>query len=107
MKIEFPAMAVQVEQIPRDQLEDAYGYFQLHTQKIGINAAIGPDLERSTLLHEVIHGCLHNQGIHLEEEEFFINSLSPPLLFVLQNNPHLVAYLTDRAAPLFPESDDD
>ena len=48
------------------------------------------------LIHETIHACLHsiaNGGSH-NEEEAFVEGLSPMLLQVIQDNPGLLAYLT-------------
>lgn len=56
-----------------------------------------PDTERTTVVHEVLHACLHETGLTLnpEQEEEFITCLAPRLLEALQQNPTLVRYLLD------------
>lgn len=53
--------------------------------------------EQDTLLHEVLHGILRQQGREwTEAEEQYVTALAPGLLGVLHDNPKLVAYLTAR-----------
>lgn len=49
------------------------------------------------LLHEILHACTYPalNGKTLEDEEF-VDKTAPILLQVLQDNPELVAYLTQR-----------
>ena len=48
------------------------------------------------LLHEIFHAALHSvaNGSSKNEEEAFVEALSPAFLHVLQNNPKFVEYLT-------------
>lgn len=71
-------------------------YHQLSQINISPNLSTGE--YRSTLLHEVMHACAHFAGIDQEEkidEETWITKLSPTLLMVLSDNPHLIGALTD------------
>jgi hypothetical protein len=51
---------------------------------------------REILVHELMHAGLHSvtNGPSRNEEEDFVEALSPVLLQVLQDNPELVEYLT-------------
>ena len=64
---------------------------------------IGPDYQRETLLHEVLHLCLRVAGVDPDQdakanvedvEERAVNSMAGPLLDTLRRNPGLLAYLT-------------
>lgn len=62
-------------------------------QRIFVNPRQGPDMERDTLLHEVMHACLISQGMAAEDEERVVSHLATSLLDVFQRNPDLVEYL--------------
>ncbi len=71
----------------------------LHTILLAPNN--GPDMERETLLHEVIHAVWSQTFLDVKypdeegdsEGEAIIRELSPRLLAVLRDNPKLVEYL--------------
>jgi hypothetical protein len=49
------------------------------------------------LLHEILHACTY-PNLNSEEkmtDEAFVNGVSPLLLQVLRENPHLVKFLTE------------
>ncbi len=47
-------------------------------------------IAQGTLLHEILHAC------HPKATEDCIEALEENLLFVIQNNPELIAYLTEK-----------
>lgn len=53
---------------------------------------------RDTLLHEVLHAILHQQGYNnqYKEEERYVRPLATGLITVLRENPTLVKYLTEK-----------
>lgn len=60
-----------------------------------------PDFERDTVLHEVLHACIHKTCLSEMEvwgknhEEAIVVALTPILLDTLRRNPKLVQYLTE------------
>lgn len=73
-------------------------------QEILIDPLMGPDMERDTVLHEILHAVFHLSDVraHLpkddngdakESEEKIIRPLATRLLELLQDNPKLVEYL--------------
>jgi len=74
-------------------------------QTILIDDQLGPDQERETVLHELLHAIFYATSAHrlLEElektaemkdlEENFIQPLASRLLELLRDNPDLVKYL--------------
>jgi|SRR6185436_738267 hypothetical protein len=74
------------------------------TQTILIDPLMGPDMERDTVLHEVLHAVFHlsdaraalpkdDNGDAKEAEEKVIRPLASSLLSLLRDNPKLVDYL--------------
>lgn len=77
-------------------------------QVIGVRAESGPDDERDSVLHEVLHQCLRAAGSwpdqvrptpEMNREEIVIAAMTGPLLQALRDNPDLVAYLLWRPEP--------
>ena len=62
---------------------------------IRIRSGIPEDLQRSVLLHEVIHTsiAIGGHGHKFKDEEHFIEVLTPILLHTLRENPALARYL--------------
>lgn len=60
---------------------------------------------RDIVLHEIMHAALATTGAtyttkHIKKrdmEEFMVNSLTPPLLAVLNDNPKLLAWLLEKS----------
>lgn len=76
------------------------------TQTILLAEGLGPDSERETVLHEVLHQCLASAGVRLDDdaaagvkdlEERAVRSMAGTLLATLRHNRQLVAYLLDTA----------
>lgn len=96
--VHLPALQADVSCV---RMADCYGMWVMESQDILLHEDNGPDLMRSTVLHEVVHAALENSGVPVEEHsEVFVNGLSTQLLFFIQNNPDWVAYLMDRSLPL-------
>lgn len=86
--------------------EAANGFTDRNTGEIGLHLGLGPDVERVVMLHEVLHAIVGATGMHQDilseggpvggTEEQVVNRLTPILLAVLQDNPKLYEYLTDR-----------
>lgn len=54
-------------------------------------------VERSVLLHEVLHACFADSAypMSMKEEERVVATLTNPLLSALRDNPTLVQYLLE------------
>ena len=75
------------------------------TQLILVDDQLGPDQERDTVLHEVLHAVFYAMNVKAvlpkdeagdskELEEKIIFALATRLLELLRDNPKLVEYLT-------------
>ena len=73
-------------------VNNANGKIDGDAQYILIADALGPDKDRETLLHEVIHGISFAMCSDLTEHQ--VRSMANGLYAVLRNNPALVTYLT-------------
>lgn len=71
-------------------------------QLIGVRSDSGPDDERDSVLHEVLHQCLRASGCwpgqirpsrDVDLEEVIVAAMTGPLLRALRDNPALVTYL--------------
>jgi hypothetical protein len=82
-------------------IEPCLGATQLESLTITLKPDMPRELERETLLHEILHACYATAGLPLDHakpddiEEVSVTALSPWLLVILRANPDLVAYLTD------------
>lgn len=62
-------------------------------------ASATPFGEADTLLHEVMHSTLRQQGrVSCEEEETYVRALATGLCGVFRDNPALLRYLTKALA---------
>lgn len=77
------------------QTEDWVGLCSASSGTIKIARKQEPFEERDTLLHEVMHGILRQQGRVYDEvpEELYVRALATGLLGVLRSNPEFVEYL--------------
>ena len=81
-----------------------YGHTDHETATIYVSPDSVPDVQRTTLWHEVIHalcettmGSPNWRGLGKEKvdrEESVVRAFESPTLLVLRDNPQLVAYLT-------------
>lgn len=62
---------------------------------ISVGRNMGPDEERESVLHEVVHAVEWQQGLTLKEEQ--VRQLSVGLFETLRANPKLVSYLLDES----------
>lgn len=79
------------------RLEAAYGQSLDTTKTITLDpdACAHGFMEADTLLHEVMHSVLRQQGRqYVPEEEVYVNALACGLAGVFRDNPHLLKYLT-------------
>jgi hypothetical protein len=87
----------------KTQTKGYHGFTNHHEAVIYINPDDVPDVQRQTVLHEVMHAtCYVILGApefdHLgknrnDREENIVRMLEGPLLMVLRDNPDLAAYL--------------
>jgi len=86
--------------IIRKELQNEYGVCD--NTKGTITIATGQDSfgEKDTLLHEIMHAILHQQGYHhaYKLEESFVRPLATGIITVLQDNPALAKALIAKVA---------
>ena len=72
------------------------GQIIYNSAEIEIAYGMPPDVERLTVLHELIHGVLAHTGHskHCRNEDL-VEAVSNGLVYLLRHNPALVAYLTE------------
>ena len=81
--------------------KNAMGLSNSGTHEITIRTApsVSPEAERDTLLHEAIHALLAHTGLDQEmsdsRAERLICRLTPAILSLMRENPHLVSYLME------------
>lgn len=71
---------------------ELYGQILFQDSVIQLSAANSPQLQKSVLTHEIIHGLLHHAGFD-EEQEQIAKILGYALPAFLQNNPQYVDYI--------------
>lgn len=88
------------ESLGRDASPTSLGYTDIPGQVMRIRASeVGPDVERETVLHEIVHVILHlTWADQLFEDRAELERIVTPLGLGLHNvlraNPDLVAWLT-------------
>lgn len=72
------------------------GRTQTAQQKISLDATIGEDQQKDTLLHEMLHASLRILGFDISDklEERVIAAMTPVLLDMLRANPQVTKWLT-------------
>lgn len=87
------------------ELEGKHGYYHHYKLKIVIDSDLAPDLQKSTLLHEIMHACLsignvpvypENIGAAISEDDWnhrAIYTLENSLMYVIKNNKEIIDYL--------------
>ena len=85
-----PVEYVVTNRVPKDAL----GCHGGTTAEIALSEAAAPGVQRSTLVHELVHAVWHVYGLpdSLSEEDA-CDRLGVPWLSMLRDNPHLVAAL--------------
>lgn len=88
-----------VDEFPRgEDYQGHYGMTNVVSEEIYVSSKQGAGQMLDTVCHEVMHAIINRAGLRLsdEDEEKMISQLVPWLLVVLQDNPKLVAYLTEK-----------
>ena len=67
---------------------ETYGQIDFNSSEIRINSDpnFSEHTKNITLLHEIIHGIIQNNGIEIEDEEQIIEIISKGMYQVLQDN---------------------
>ena len=79
------------------ELPDALGICNFNSLEIWIRCRLRGSKAKEILLHEILHATTHPSfnGEEKTDDESLVNAVAPVLLQVLQDNPELVAYLTE------------
>ena len=88
-----------VDEFPRSEDYDGhYGMTNVVTERILVSANQSEGQLKDTVLHEALHAIINRSGWRPSDndEEKLVATISPWLLLVLQDNPKLVAYLTEK-----------
>jgi hypothetical protein len=82
-------------EIKQEALEDKAGQCDLQAGIVSIVPNSSPFDLRDTVLHEIMHAILYQQGYchPYELEESFVRPLSSGIMAVLQDNPKLAKWL--------------
>lgn len=94
--IKVGAHTYSVLQKSKPQMPDDVGSCDTDTLQILIRKGLRRSVAQETLIHELFHACNYPTftGKQQATEEEIVEAASPVWLQVLQNNPDLVAYLT-------------
>ena len=77
-----------------DDLGDNFGECDQEQGSIEIVEGLDSYMDRTTLLHEVMHAILRQQGrYYCKAEEEYVTALANGLVTVLDDNPNLRKYL--------------
>jgi hypothetical protein len=85
--------------IHHEHQDVVWGVTENGNQRILLDSRIAADHQKCTLLHEVLHACLHAAGVSPGtelEDEAFISHVTPTLLATLKDNPALVLGLLEE-----------
>jgi hypothetical protein len=75
---------------------DAGGHFEGSKLRIIVNPDTEADVQRSVLLHELLHACVFcGAEESIKDEESAVSVLTTPLFQVLRDNPKVVAWLSE------------
>lgn len=76
------------------ELEGLAGQCESHSGTITISPHADGFEERDTVLHELMHAVLRQQGRrYTQAEEVYVTALATGLLGCLRDNPHITEYL--------------
>lgn len=74
----------------------AWGIFEEYGPVISIDVTAGPERQKVTLVHEVMHAAINTAHIdEVTNEEDLVTRLSPVLFDIIRNNRGLIAYLQE------------
>ena len=81
-----------------DALDEDCGTYLNTKARIDIQEDLAPDVERTTLLHELTHDILFRtgliQGRDKDDEERICDGIALGFLELIRKNPRLIEYLT-------------
>lgn len=76
---------------------DNLGTCGTDTQQIVIDADLGPDVEKATVIHEALHGALSQTVFAArwskDEEEDVVRTLDPFIYGLMRDNPEFVRWV--------------
>lgn len=70
-----------------------YGYITHLQQRIDVEEKMTVPMQKISLLHETLHGIIHQSGIIEDAEENLVIAMSHGLYALLRNNPELIQYV--------------
>lgn len=75
--------------------DSLYGRTEEKSLRISISDTVAVEIQKETLLHEIIHAILMQSGVEIDNklEESIVRSISPMLFDTLLRNPQLTSYL--------------
>ena len=81
----------------KSQMNTDLGGCDTNTLQISVQQRLKKSKAKEILVHEVLHACTHPSFLGAEDkftDEDFVTAVAPVLLQVIQDNPDLLAYLT-------------
>jgi hypothetical protein len=75
-------------------MEENLGEWDIRTATIRYDRAAAVQVQKETILHEMLHAILEHTAVAPETHEDIIRSISPLLLHMLQQNLKMVGWLT-------------
>lgn len=65
-------------------------FIDYDSQLILVRMRLNEDHRRELLLHEIIHACIEDAGVHDEHIERFVSILAPRLVQLIDNLPEVL-----------------
>ena len=78
-------------------MEENLGEWDIRTATIKYDSAAAVQVQKETVLHEMMHAILEHTAVDAEMHEDIIRAISPLLLHMLTMNPKMVGWLTSPA----------
>lgn len=76
--------------------EENLGEWDIRSSTIKYDSAAKLEVQKETVLHEMLHAILEHTAVDSEMHEDIIRSISPLLLHMIQMNPKMVTWLSGR-----------
>lgn len=97
--VEVAGVAIGIDYFPPSFGDDDCGQYEEKTNAIHLAKGLSPDMERTTLLHELTHAVIFVAGLRddlkeKDSEERFCNLFALLLHDLLRKNPRFVRYIT-------------
>ena len=87
VKILYKEYNVEFEPNLHDENGDLYGQILYMPERIIINSAGSVEQQKSTLLHEIVHGLDELYGIGLKEDQ--VEKLGTAMYMLVKDNPEM------------------